>query len=112
MLGKKTFGIVDNQDVDLYTLSNPSGMEVSLSNYGGTVTSVRIPLKGGGLHQVVLGYDRLDDYLNSEYYFGALVGRYANRIAKGCFRLGGREYSLSQICRALSGGSAFSRFSK
>lgn len=96
MQRKKKFGIVDNREVDLYTLTNPSGMEVSITNYGGTVTSVRIPLKDGGLHEVVLGFDRLEDYLKSVHYLGALVGRYANRIAKGCFCLGGRQYNLAQ----------------
>jgi len=59
MQHKRSFGIVDNRGVDFYTLTNPSGMEVSLTNYGGTVTSVRIPLEGGGFgHNFVLNADK------------------------------------------------------
>lgn len=82
----------------LYTLRNARGAQVQITNYGGIVTSLRVPDRQGRLGDVVLGYSNLQGYLNDEQtsgtYFGTLVGRYANRIAKGQFRLDGRLYRL------------------
>ncbi len=92
---QQLFGILNNRDIDLYTLKNRSGMEVSISNYGATVTSMLVPVDEG-VQEVVLGFDTLDDYLLSEHYFGAIIGRYANRIASGSFNLSGKNYTLVQ----------------
>ena len=70
-------------------------MEVKISNYGGIVTSLKVPDRHGKLGDVVLGYDTLAGYLKASPYFGAIIGRYANRIAKGRFTLDGKEYKLA-----------------
>ena len=93
----KPFGTApDDQEVDLYTLRNDQGVEVSITNYGGTITSILAPDRNGAFRDVVLGYDTLDDYVKNPRYFGALIGRYANRIARGKFQLDGVEYQLAQ----------------
>ncbi len=83
------------QAVDLYTLSNGKGMTVKITNYGGIVTSLTAPDKNGKFNDVVLGFDTLEKYLAGHPYFGAIVGRYGNRIAKGKFTLNGMEYKLA-----------------
>lgn len=93
-INKETFGKIDGQEVDLYTLSNPSGSSIQITNYGGIVTSINMPDKNGKIDDVVLGYDSLRGYLIESPYFGAIVGRYANRIAGGKFKLDGKEYNL------------------
>jgi aldose 1-epimerase len=85
----------DGQAVELYTLRNSKGMEATIMNYGGIVTSLKTPDKHGKFADVVLGYDHLDGYLKSTPYFGALIGRYGNRIANGKFSLDGVEYKLA-----------------
>jgi aldose 1-epimerase len=92
---KEVFGTVDNKEVYLYTLKNGSGFTIKITNYGGIVTSVLAPDKNGKFDNVVLGYDSLAGYLKDTPYFGAIVGRYANRIAGGKFILNGREYTLA-----------------
>jgi len=84
----------DGQAVTLYTLSNGS-MSFSVMTYGGTVTRLMIPGRDGQLSDVVLGFDSLGGYLGSNPYFGCLVGRYANRIAKGRFTLDGQSYQVT-----------------
>jgi aldose 1-epimerase len=84
----------DGTAVYLYTLRNTQGTEVKIANYGGIVVSISVPDKDGKIGDVVLGFDRLEDYLKGHPYFGAIVGRYGNRIAKGRFALGGKTYSL------------------
>lgn len=86
----------EGEDVQIYTLTNSSGMEVRIMNYGGVIVSVKVPDKSGALSDVVLGCDTLDGYLKGVPYFGALVGRYGNRIAKGKFELDGQTYSLAR----------------
>lgn len=86
----------DGTAVDLFTLVNDNGIEMKVTNYGGIITELKVPDKNGEMGDVVLGYDNLDDYIESNPYFGALVGRYGNRIAKGKFTLDGQEYSLVQ----------------
>jgi len=88
--------VIDGAEVDLYTLTNSNGLEATITNYGGIVVSLKVPDKNGKIEDVVLGYDTLNDYLGSTPYFGALVGRYGNRIAKGKFSLDGIEYQLAQ----------------
>jgi aldose 1-epimerase len=93
---KEHFGRTpDGTAVDLYTLTNESGMTVKITNYGGIVTSIVTLDQSGSPGDVVLGFDALEDYLEESPYFGAIVGRYGNRIAKGKFTLDGQEYTLA-----------------
>jgi len=85
----------DGADVDLYTLRNASGMEVRAISYGGIILTLRVPDRNSVLGDVVLGYDDLAGYLKASPYFGSIVGRYANRIARGRFTLDGRTYTLA-----------------
>ncbi|MBC7847437.1 MAG: galactose mutarotase [Flavobacterium sp.] len=89
--------VVDGKQVRLYTLKNYSGMTAEITNYGGKVVSLWVPDRLGVYQDVVLGHSKIDDYLSSkEKYFGALIGRYGNRIAKGKFSLDGKEYDLAK----------------
>ena len=91
----KPFGPPQNGiAVDLYTLRNNKGVEAAICNYGGLVISLKVPNRWGGFGDVVLGYDNLADYIKDTPYFGAMIGRYGNRIAKGKFTLDGKEYTL------------------
>jgi aldose 1-epimerase len=93
---KQAFGETpEGVAVDLYTLTNANGVEVRAMTYGGIVLTLRVPDRDGNLGDVVLGYDALDGYLEATPYFGAIVGRYGNRIAGGKFTLDGEEYSLA-----------------
>ena len=93
---KREFGKTsEGQSVNLYTLTNSRGAEVKITNYGGIVTSLKVPDRTGRLGDVVLGFDNLDAYLKGHPYFGAVIGRYGNRIAKGRFKLNGVEYKLA-----------------
>jgi aldose 1-epimerase len=84
------------QDVYLFTLKNAKGMEVTITNFGATVVSIKVPDRKGAFADVVLGYDQLAGYQSKEDpYFGAVVGRYGNRIAKGRFSLDGKTYELA-----------------
>ena len=95
-ISKQPFGkMPDGQSVELYTLRNAKGAEATIMTYGGTVTSLKMPDKSGTFGDVVLGYDTLDSYLTNSPFFGCLVGRYGNRIAKGQFALDGKTYSLA-----------------
>jgi aldose 1-epimerase len=86
----------DGTAVDIFTLTNANGIEARIMSYGGILVSLRVPDRNGRLDDVVLGYDDLDGYIrNNSPYFGALIGRYANRIAKGRFTLDGATYSLA-----------------
>ncbi len=94
---RRHFGhTLDDEQVDLFTLTNNNDLEVQISNYGGTVVSILAPDRHGHFGQVTLGFDNLQDYLNKSPYFGCLAGRYANRIAQGKFTLNGLEYTLVQ----------------
>ncbi len=88
----------DFDSIKLYTLENESGMTVRVTNYGAIITSIIVPDRNGKRADVALGYDRVEDYINAvdKPYFGAVVGRYGNRIAKGEFTLDGETYSLLQ----------------
>src|ERR1700750_747581 len=77
-----------------YTLRNRHGFEVSVTNYGGAVTSLKTPDRDGNFGDIVLGFGTLDEYIRCPTYFGALIGRHANRIARGRFTLNGVEYQL------------------
>ncbi len=94
---KQAFGkTADGKPVDLFTLTNSKGMEVRAMTYGGIIVSIRVPDKNGKMADVVLGHDDLDGYLVNPPYFGAIVGRYANRIANGTFTLDGKTYTLAK----------------
>lgn len=82
--------------MEIFTLRNVNGLEARITNYGGIVVSLKTPDKSGKFDDIVLGYDSLDEYIKRNPYFGALVGRYGNRIAKGKFSLNGKTYSLAQ----------------
>jgi aldose 1-epimerase len=84
----------DGRAVERYTLKNPKGMEVAVTTYGGRLTSIKVPDRQGMLGDVTLGYDTIEGYLKDDASFGALVGRYANRIGKATFELDGRAYQL------------------
>ena len=81
--------------VELVTLTNAHGVEMRMMTYGGIIVSLRVPDRNGRLGDVVLGYDSLAGYIKDSPYFGAIVGRYGNRIAKGRFTLNGTEYRLA-----------------
>ncbi len=89
------FGQADGKEVQIYTLTNAHGIEARISTYGATLVSLKTPDRDGHLKNIVLGFDRLDGYLaDGVPYYGATVGRYANRIAKGRFTLDGTGYQL------------------
>lgn len=89
-------GIVDGKQVGLYFLKNKNGLEMAVTNYGAKVVALAVPGKDGVFADIVLGFDSLDDYLHTtEKYFGAVIGRYGNRIAGGKFTLNGKEYKLA-----------------
>jgi len=96
MIEKKLHGTLpDNRQVFLYTLQNASGMKAEISELGATIVSLYVPDRKGNIADVVLGYDSVSGYLNGSSYFGAIVGRYGNRIAKGKFTMEGKEYQLT-----------------
>jgi aldose 1-epimerase len=94
---KKLFGTMPNgEEVFIYTLKNSKGMTAEISTYGGTIVSIMVPDKTGKFQDVMLGYDTLDGYLKGTKFYGALIGRFGNRIQYGKFTLNGKEYQLAQ----------------
>lgn len=92
---EQKYGTLNGKDVKQYTLTNPSGMVVKIISYGGAITNVMVPDTSGNYGDVVLGFDSLEGYeLKANPFFGALVGRYANRIGKGRFSIDGKKYQL------------------
>ncbi len=85
----------DGEAVEVYTLTNAGGMQVRAITYGAIIQAIRVPDRSGHLADVALGHDSLQGYLAASPYFGAVVGRYANRIARGRFSLEGRTYRLA-----------------
>ncbi len=83
------------ESVTLFTLKNAKGMEVRIMNYGGIIQKILTPDRTGKLEDVVLGFETLDEYIKDTPYFGAIVGRFGNRIAAGKFTLDGKEYTLA-----------------
>ncbi len=83
------------KSISLYTLTNKNSIEVKIINYGGIITSISVPDSKREFANIVLGFDDLDSYLQDHPYFGALIGRFGNRIAKGRFSIAGKEYQLS-----------------
>ena len=92
---RQDFGQADGKPVYLYTLTNKKGVQVKITNYGGIVTAWTTPDKNGTNSSIVLGFDSLSGYLAKPPYFGALVGRYGNRIANGKFKIGDSSYTLA-----------------
>jgi aldose 1-epimerase len=87
--------LTDGTPMSLYTLKNGQGATMKVINYGGIITSLLMPDRNGKLEDIVLGYDSLEGYITNNPYFGALIGRFGNRIAKGKFALDGEQYSLA-----------------
>ncbi len=85
----------DGTAVDLFTLTNKHGHQLQLTNYGAIIVSIAVPDRQGKLTNVTLGFDKLEGYLQRHPYFGATVGRFCNRIAKGSFVIDGKTYSLA-----------------
>ena len=93
---RESFGQTrDGQAVDIYTLKNARGAEARITTYGGAVVSLKVPDRRGQFDDVVLGFDDIEGYQKTTTYIGALIGRYANRIAKGQFTLDGKQYTLA-----------------
>lgn len=93
---EKQFGSFENNTITEYTISNANGMQVSVINYGATVTKILVPDKNGNFGNVIIGFDSMEGYLqNGSQYFGSIVGRYCNRIAHAKFTLDGTVYQLA-----------------
>jgi aldose 1-epimerase len=94
---RAAFGALpDGRAVERFTLRNAHGLEVCAITYGGIITSLRVPDRDGTLGDVVLGFDALEPYVAGTPYFGAIIGRFGNRIARGCFRLDGTTWELAR----------------
>ena len=93
---REPFGkMPDGKAVERFTLTNANGVELKAMSYGGIITSLRVPDRTGRLDDIVLGFDHLESYLKEHPFFGAIIGRYGNRIAKGAFTLDGKSYTLA-----------------
>ncbi|WP_324721697.1 aldose epimerase family protein [Salinimicrobium sp. HB62] len=94
---KDSFGTTpEGKQIGQYTLQNEQGMEVKIITYGGRITSLKVPDRQGNYEDVVLGFNSLEQYVEENPFFGAIIGRYGNRIAKGKFSLDGQEYTLAR----------------
>jgi aldose 1-epimerase len=95
-VSREPFGTTPaGEAVELFTLTNANGAEMRVTTYGGIIVSLKVPDRTGALGDIVLGYDSLAGYIRDSPYFGAIVGRYGNRIAKGRFTLNGTEHHLA-----------------
>ena len=92
---REPYGTVDGRAIEQFTLTNKNGIEVHAINYGGIITSLKTPDRSGATGDIVLGFDSLDGYLGGHPFFGAIIGRYGNRIANGRFRIDGTAYRLA-----------------
>lgn len=94
---KRAYGkTVEGNVVDIFTLMNTKGLAVEITNFGGIIVSLKTPDSKGQLEDIVLGYDQLEGYMKKGPYFGAVIGRYANRIANGSFELNGLQYNVAK----------------
>ena len=94
---RDSFGtMLDGTAIEQFKLTNANGIEMKVITYGGIITSLKLPDRDGNLSDVVLGHDNLEGYLKQSPYFGAIIGRYGNRIAKGIFTLDSVQYKLAQ----------------
>lgn len=97
LITAQNWGSINGRVIEQYTLKNEAGQEVDIITYGATITSIRIPDKHGNIDDILLGFDNISGYLSSDNpYFGATVGRVANRIAKGRFVIDGKKYQVSR----------------
>ncbi|MGB5264191.1 MAG: aldose epimerase family protein [Lutimonas sp.] len=110
-IAKSNFGKLDTNQIDLYTLSNANGMNIKITNYGATITSITVPIHDEMGMEVACGFDSLEGYLSETYknnapYFGSTVGRYTSQIKDARFSLNGKDYILADNCGAnnLHGG--------
>lgn len=111
-LEKKVFGKTkDKQTAYLFTLKNDNGIEIKITNYGGIITQILTPDRNGKLEDICLGFGKLEDYFSPAYlkanpYFGAIIGRYANRIAKASFTIDGQvfRFAKNNLYNTLHGG--------
>lgn len=94
MVKKENFGVFKGKDVFLFTLTNKNGNVVKLTSFGARITWIEVPDRSGRKENITFGYDTFEGMINGDPYFGSVVGRYANRIAKGKFTLDGTEYTL------------------
>lgn len=94
-MAEKMCDLPDGTQVKLYTLSNENGLSATVTNYGGIIVDLMVPDKDGRMDDVVLGYESIEDYVKDNPYFGALIGRYGNRICNGKFVLDGTTYDLA-----------------
>jgi aldose 1-epimerase len=93
---RAAFGTTRDQiPIDIFTLTNASGVELRAMTYGGIITNLKVPDRSGHVADIVLGFDTIDGYLKDPQYFGGLIGRYGNRIANGQFTLGGNTFTLA-----------------
>jgi aldose 1-epimerase len=95
MVKKELIGTQNGKEVYLLTLTNKAGNVLKLTNYGARITWIEVPDRSGNKENVAFGFDTFDGMIKGDPYFGSVVGRYANRIAKGKFTLDGKEYSLA-----------------
>ena len=95
LVKREAFGTVVGRPVEQLTLTNTNGVEVRAITYGGIITSIKTPDRAGVMGDIVLGFDSIDGYLGGHPYFGAIIGRYGNRIAKGRFTIDTQEYALA-----------------
>jgi aldose 1-epimerase len=94
-ISEAPYGVVEGKEVKLYTLTNKNGLVAKITNYGGIITELHVPDKAGKNGDIVLGYDKLDDYVKATPYFGAVIGRVANRVKNAQFSLEGKQYKLA-----------------
>jgi len=111
-IDKTYFGTTAGAEVYLYTLTNDLGYKVSITTYGGAVTSLWAPDRDGNFGDIVRGFETLDEYVSNPRYFGPLIGRHANRIARGRFTLNGVEYQLPRNNNANHLHGGFKGFDK
>ncbi|MEA3504621.1 MAG: aldose epimerase family protein [Bacteroidota bacterium] len=100
-INREYFGEIDNKEISLYTLKNDNGVEIKITNYGCIITAILIPDGLSIKKNIVLGFDSLNEYLSDKYlseypYFGATIGRYANRIANGSFNIDGKQFDVTK----------------
>jgi len=100
----QAWGGISGKGVDLYILTNARGMEARITNYGAVITAIRVPGRGGAAANVVQGFDRLADYTSPDYggRYGAIIGRFANRIKDNTFRINGLNYHIARDAYVLT----------
>lgn len=100
---QSNFGNIENQEITLYTLKNANGIEVNITNYGATITAIKVPNSNGIIENIACGFDSLGGYFSEEYknnapYFGGTIGRYCSQIKNASFDLNGKTYNVAANC--------------